>query len=154
MPKSVKTKKQMKKRNVFIKRYYTSLREMGAQIQIDIQKSKIKPWMHSNFAQLLNYRHARKSLHQFVNGLRNNIGIETDVTARRNTKHVTVTPLASPASMPWSLSHHLQLKWAARPTYPFSKAGRNIIWQSWWSHNRCHHRHPRQAQVTGHHIEL
>ena len=49
--------------------------------------------MHCNFAQLLIYRRVRKRLHQFVNGLRNNIGIENDVTARRRTEHATLPAL-------------------------------------------------------------
>ena len=71
------------------------------------------------------------------------------MTARRNTKHVTVTPLASHLVRHPCRGHsHIirPLKSAARPTYPSPKAGRNI-WQSWWSWSACH-RDPRPALAT------
>ena len=96
--------------------------------------------------------------HQF--GLKNNIGTENDVTARRNTKHVTVTPLMFlPAfgegyvglaadDVRVTIGMVTLTSSAARPTYPSPKAGRNI-WQSWWSHTRCcHHRHPTHRALT------
>ena len=77
------------KMHLFFNSWETTLHFIARNGHTDIQTSKIKSWTHCSFAKLLYYRQVRKCLHQFLHALRNNIRTGNDVTARRNTKHVT-----------------------------------------------------------------